>query len=227
MLLEAAFLKLAGLLPDTLPEGTSAVPHFARLRSLCRDDLPGLGSLPLTWRRVGVRPTNNPERRLAGAARFLARTAADGLLESLERIWLEDAKPIERRRMFEGLFPSPVGFWAKHCTWTGRKIEKPCATLGPGRIRAIIGNVFIPAALAGARRDKDRSLEETVYQFFTALPKEPDNHVVKRMVPRVFGLDLRPRLKFCTQQGLLQVYQDWCESNPSCHGCSLVQYLGS
>jgi hypothetical protein len=27
------------------------------------------------------------------------------------------------------------------------------------------------------------------------------------------------------QQGLLQMHQDWCESNPSCRDCALIQYL--
>ena len=100
MLLEAAFLQMAGLFPKELPEGTTAVPHFARLRALRRDRLEGLRSLPLEWNRAGVRPNNNPERRLAGAARLLARTAKRGLFDTLDDIWKEDLKPIERRRRF-------------------------------------------------------------------------------------------------------------------------------
>jgi len=225
LLLETALLQIAGLLPNTLPEGTSAVPHFARLRALRRDHLGGMRSLPLVWRRAYVRPTNNPERRLAGAARFLARTAADGLVETLEGVWRADLKPIERRRAFEALFASPMGFWAIHCTWAGKKMQQPTAPLGPARVRSIIGNVFVPAALATARRDRDRIKEEKVFEFFVRLPKESDNQILRVMIPRVFGQSPKPRLDFRTQQGLLQMYQDWCESNPSCRGCSLIQYL--
>ena len=153
LLLETAFLQIAGLLPENLPQGTTAVPHFARLRALRRDHLGGLRSLPLTWRRIGIRPANNPERRLAGAARFFTRTAREGLVDALEKHWRGNEKPLPRRRAFESLFPSATGFWATHCTWTGKKMKTPSAPLGSGRIRSIIGNVFIPAALALARRN--------------------------------------------------------------------------
>jgi hypothetical protein len=225
LLLETAFLQIAGLLPEALPPGTSAVAHFARLRALRRDRLAGLKSLPLVWRRVGVRPNNNPERRLAGAAHFLSRTAGAGLLAALESIWTEDLRAVERRRAFEGLFPPALGFWASHCTWTGKTLRNPAASLGAGRIRSIIGNVFVPAALAIARRDKDRRREETILEFLSVLPKEPENQVLKIMVPRVLGPAAGRDLDFRMQQGLLQLHQDWCASNPSCQDCAVMQFL--
>ena len=224
-LLEAAFLQIAGLLPDTLPEGTLVAPHYGRLRAFRRDELSGLRPLPLTWRRGGVRPSNNPERRLSGAARFFARTAQAGLATCLRHIWRGDATAIERRRAFEALFPRPVGFWANHCTWTGKQLKRPMAPIGAGRIRSIIGNVFIPAALAVARRERDRVWEEQVFSLFMHLPKEPDNQVSRVMLPRVLGAAQQVKIDFCLQQGLLQFYQDWCESNPSCQNCRLLQYL--
>lgn len=225
LLLEAALLQMAGLLPKALPEGTTAVPHYGRLRGLRRDRLEGLRPLPLEWKRGGVRPNNNPERRLAGAARFLARTAATGLVETLEDIWAQDLTPIERRREFESLFPKPMGFWSTHCTWAGKQMARPSAPLGAGRVRSIIGNVFVPAALAMARERKDRRREEEVFEFFSALPREPENKIQKIMMPRVFGNSKGPPPDFRMQQGLLQLYQDWCESNPSCQNCRVVAYL--
>lgn len=225
MLLEAALLRIAGLLPDALPEGTTAVPHFARLRALRRDRLEGLRPLPLVWRRVGVRPNNNPERRLAGAARFLARTALDGLAETLEGIWREDLPPLARRRRFEELFPNAMGFWAIHCTWTGKRLAKPVAPLGASRVHAIIGNVFVPAALAMARQNRNRMKEERIHAFFAVLPKEPENQVVKIMLPRLLAEHGKIKLNFRRQQGILQMHQDWCQPNPSCHNCSLYTHL--
>jgi len=225
LLLEAALLQLAGLLPDELPQGTTAVPHFARLRALRRDRLEGLKSLPLTWRRTGIRPHNNPERRLAGAARLLARTAQEGLAQALADIWRTDERPIELRRTFERLFPRPMGFWAMHCTWSSKKLSTPAAPIGPGRVRSIIGNVFVPVGLALARQRRDRVMEERVHAFFSALPKEPDNQIIKRMLPRVLAGHGNLKLNFRLQQGLLQMHQDWCEPNPSCRNCALFRHL--
>ncbi|MDZ4857531.1 MAG: DUF2851 family protein [Candidatus Hydrogenedentes bacterium] len=224
-LLEAAFLQLAGLLPETLPEATDGVPHHTRLRGLYREHLSGMRSLPLAWKRVGVRPNNYPERRLSGAARFLARTARTGLWETIEAVWRLNADTLKQRRAFEDLFPVGIGFWAEHCTWTGQRLKKPVATLGQSRIRAIVGNVFLPATLAYARQQCDRKLEEQVFALFRSLPKEPGNRIVHVMLPRVFGPVLPKRIDFRLQQGLLQIYQDWCESNPSCRNCPVIGHL--
>ncbi len=225
LLLEAAFLQLAGLLPNELPEVTSAAPHFARLRALRRDKLSGLRPMPLEWKRVGVRPTNNPERRFAGAARFLARTAKRGLAESLHDVWQTAETTLARRQAFEKLFSAPGGFWATQCTWTGKQLQRPVAMIGGGRVRSIIGNVFIPAALAIARQKRDRLFEERVFDFYAKLPSEPDNHILNIMAPRLFGLEAKPKLTFRTQQGLLQMHRDWCEPNPSCRNCRVIQML--
>lgn len=225
LLLETALLQVAGLLPDALPEGSGTVHHFGRLQALRSEFLGGLRSLLLLWKRTGARPINYPERRLAGAARFIARTAAEGLAETLNRVWDADLNPVQRRKAFEALFPGPTGFWASRYSWTGRKLASPVKLIGSGRIRSIIGNVFIPAALAVARKQKDRALEERILTFFAALPKEPNNRIVLAMVPRLFGDVKPPKCDFRFQQGLIQMYQDWCEHNPSCHQCSIIPFL--
>lgn len=225
LMLEAAMLQLAGLLPDDLPEGTHAVPHLGRLRGARREALAGLKRLPLEWVRAGVRPTNSPERRLAGAARFLAHTAEPGLLESIETIWRMEASPKARFQAFAALFPKPMGFWANHCTWNGKDMIQPCALIGPERIRSIIGNVFVPAELAAARQARDLDREARVLALFSALPKESENRVDRVMIPRLLGPSAPLKLTFRIQQGLLQLYHDWCERNPSCTGCPVTQFV--
>ncbi|HEX72452.1 MAG TPA: DUF2851 family protein, partial [Candidatus Hydrogenedentes bacterium] len=225
MILETALLQIGGLLPESLPEDAAAAPHYARLCAIRRDTLDGLRGLPLEWRRVGVRPNNNPERRLSGSALFIARTARDGLVESLEKVWRGDATPLQRRRTFEALFPKALGFWSAHCTWTGKRVERATAPIGAGRMRSIIGNVFVPAALALARMRRDQSREEKILTFFRALPPEPENHLTQRMMPRLFRDDTAVKSSFQLQQGLLQIHQDWCASNPSCTNCPIAHYL--
>ena len=79
--------------------------------------------------------------------------------------------------------------------------------------------------LALARETRDRAYEERVLEFFNALPKEPDNRIMKIMIPRVYGTNPPKKIDFRTQQGLIQMYQDWCEPNPSCKNCSVMNML--
>jgi hypothetical protein len=224
MLLEAALLQLAGLLPASLPEEATGMVHFARMRGLRNAELANLRALPLTWRRAGVRPINYPERRIAGVVLLIARTARQGLVETMMECWRAHDKPRAQREALEDLFPRAMGFWSEHCTWTGKKLQKRTQPIGGGRVRSIIGNVFVPAALAIARHERDRELEERVQRFFAALPAEPSNHIIDRMVPRVApGAPLK--LTFQLQQGLIQMHQDWCEPNPSCRNCALLRRL--
>ncbi len=225
ILLEAAMLKISGLFPKTLPEKTQSLPHVARLRGLRASRLEDMHAMPLTWKRIGVRPTNYPERRMAGASQMIARTSNDGLLETVNLIWKMELSPLKRRKLFEELFPSPLGFWASHCTWTGKTMAKPTASIGSGRIRSIIGNVFVPMGLALARESRDRAYEERVLEFFHSLPKEPDNRIMKIMMPRVYGSKPPKKIDFRIQQGLIQMYQDWCEPNPSCKNCPVMNML--
>ena len=64
----------------------------------------------------------------------------------------------------------------------------------------------------------------TVAGLCRALPAEPDNQVLRRMTAWIFPEDA-PRLNFLRQQGLLQMYRDWCEANPSCRNCSLHAFF--
>jgi hypothetical protein len=225
LLLEAALLQIAGLMPESLPTDT-LVPHHARLRALLKEHLDGLRPLPLLWKRTGIRPANHPERRIAGMARVLARTAEAGLQETILNIWRKPLTTKETIEEFGKLFPKAMGFWAEHCTWTSARLTTPIATVGSTRVHSIIGNVFIPMGIAVARHHRDRALEERVLEFFQRFPKEANNHVLDRMVPKLLGdSGSKLKMRFAVQQGMLQFYQDWCGPNPSCRNCTMQRFL--
>jgi hypothetical protein len=140
--------------------------------------------------------------------------------------WRDDLTPLERRRRFEKLFPGAMGFWSTQYTWTSKPAATPAAPIGPTRVRSIIGNVLVPVALAEARQRRDRALEERVLAFYEKLPKEAANHVVDRMLPRLWGHHTKvPPITFQLQQGMLQFHHDWCGPNPSCRNCTMHRYL--
>jgi hypothetical protein len=224
LLLEAALMHLAGLLPED--DGLLAEsPHLTRLVALRREELPGLRRLPLEWKRAGVRPLNAPERRLAGAALLAGRHADKGLLAAAEVCWEGDVPATDRVKMLEGLFPKSMGHWSRNCGWKEKPMARPASLFGESRKLGIIGNVLVPQALARARARRDRGLEERVWAVYGALPADGGNRLTKAMLPRFFGDREPPRMDFRMQQGLLQLYFDWCETNPACLDCPVAPAL--
>lgn len=224
-LAEAALLRVAGLLPGGTNGENPAHPRLEQIDKLRRTALGDLRALPLVWPRTSVRPANYPERRLAGMARLVQRTRRHGLHGALMRAWRTEDDPRALRQAFEALFPNAMGFWGAHCTWNGKAMARPSAPIGATRVRAIIGNVFVPASLAHARATRDRDLEERVFRFFLALPGETPNAVSGAMLPRLFAGTKPPRMTFRLQQGVLQLHQDWCAPNPSCRHCGMFEHL--
>ncbi len=223
-LLEAALLYLADLLPDADDGENPPAPHAERLIALRARHFPQMRPLAMDWKMAGVRPNNYPGRRIAGLAALVSRTSRHGLVESLDRYWKSADNTVALRRAFEGLFPAPMGFWANHYRIDRAAMKVRTAPVGTGRVRSIIGNVFVPLALARARSSGQRSWEEQILDFYHRLPMEPDNHIYKRMLPRILG-DHKLRFGFQRQQGVLQLHEDWCKSNPSCKDCALLAYL--
>ena len=226
-LLEVALLHIAGLLPVAWQHESDAPLHYTKSVALLQEHLPGLGVLDLSWRSANSRPANGPERRIAGAARFLTRTADFGVHKRMEMLWRTSMAPVERRRAIEKFFGGAMGFWANHCTWQGVSMSRPSAPLGKGRIHTIIGNVLIPEALAWSREQKSTLLEDHVHAFFLALPGEPENKIHRAMCSWLFSGKKPFRITFCQQQGLMQMHQDWCSHNPSCRNCTLLLFLRS
>lgn len=223
--LETALLHLGGLLPEQWDHAVPPPAHYLRLKELRQEQLMGLNSLEIKWSRSGSRPINAPERRLAGAAVFLTRTADYGLQKKLELFWHESMTPTARRRRMGNWFGGTVGFWASHCSWQGTVMQRPGAPLGSGRICSILGNVLIPGSLAWARDKKLRLMEEEVHALFANLPLEPENRI-HRLMMEWMALDKTAfKWSFKHQQGLLQIHEDWCARNPSCANCTLMAFL--
>lgn len=149
---EALLLGAAGLLPSAADlidadRGTADYcnqlrEHFSRLRHRMRIT-PLRGTW---WTRGGVRPANQPARRLVQAAALFEPGAlfahdADRHLRSA----LRHERPMEQLDSL--LTASPPRYWRDHLTPAVPGTRLPL-TLGPSRREAIIRNALIPAAVA-------------------------------------------------------------------------------
>ena len=173
------------------------------------------------WRLAGLRPLNQPLRRLAAAAALF--TAERPLAEAWAG-WAETAPGDCLVRAQQQLLAASHPFWDFRLTLTGKRAAKPAALIGEARADAILINDFVPFLAArgcGALFAKD---------LLAQLPVEQDNSVLRETAFALFGRDtpnslLRDGLR---RQGLLQIFHDYCLNDRSrCATCPLPRCCGN
>jgi hypothetical protein len=234
---EAFLLHAAGLIPpkeNTCGWDEESQRYHARVEQLvqasdaCLLESDG-GSV--VWRSASVRPQNYPARRLAGAAWIIVDNLEPGLAERCLSLWKKTTGKRSDARMFASLFTeNSESYWSWHYSWGGKKTPKPVGVIGTGRAMQVVVNVIIPFSLAVARGDGNLSLERKVFNMYVSCPSLPNNAVLRLMAHRMFGTTRPPASLVAgsrRQQGLIQIYQDWCSQDPACQQCSILPVLNA
>lgn len=158
----------------------------------------------LQWNHAGLRPANHPHRRVAVLAMLVARW--EELLPMLEAADLAGL-----RKQFDTL---GHGFWSHHFTLAAGYMDDPVALAGPDRVNDLIGNFVLPV-----RAQSDPG----AWQAYENLKSNQTSRSVLRAAERLLGgrRDAKSLLRsFSHQQGLLQVYRDFCLNDTSaCEDC--------
>ncbi len=175
-----------------------------------RVELARLALPPRTWRLSGTRPLNHPQRRLAALGGIVA-----GWPRLLRSLGKEELAPA--REFFLGL---KHPFWNFHYTLTSAPAATEMALVGETRWSEILANVLFPW----------RQLQErAVWPDFAQLPARLTNRRLETGAARLFGDDpRRPRLlrTVARQQGLLQIYEDFCLQDESdCAQCPFPEQM--
>jgi hypothetical protein len=225
----------SGLLPAELPRGRGADAEY--LRQLWdawwreRERFAEVILPRVTWRMSGLRPANQPLRRLALAAHWLAD---GGLPARLER-WFTREVADERltTSLLELLQPRADDFWSWHWTLKSPRLKKPQPLLGDARLTDLAMNVILPWLWARAAAGRNAQLRTAAEARFLAWPAGEDNSALRLARERLFA-GSPPRGLFqraSAQQGLLQIVRDFCEhSNALCDACrfpELVRRVGA
>ena len=162
------------------------------------------------WRMSGSRPANHPQRRLAA-------------LSAIAREWPSLRRSLERRNAsatgnFLGALDHP--FWKFHYTLTSEASPKAMALVGESRLAEILANVLFPFWLSEA---------VDVWPDYAKLTARLSNRRLETAATRLFGSDPRRALFTRTvahQQGLLQIYEDFClQDNSDCAQCPFPEQM--
>lgn len=208
----AVLLGLGGLLPNISDIRDEKVSALARRLwdAWWQADKPP-HDFRLEWHFDSVRPLNHPLRRLAAAAALFTRSA--GLAAELNTVDIRSpdyAAEYSRILSRGASFPEMEGFGS----FTRGFLAKPAALIGPACAAVITTNAVVPyvAAVTGLPSSA----------IFTSVKPEQTSAPMRTMAVRLFGRDHNPAVLYekdgILQQGLLQIFNDFCLNSRS--GCS-------
>jgi hypothetical protein len=161
------------------------------------------------WRLAGLRPMNRPERRLAALAHIVPRVPE----------LLAARKNRDPDRFAKILLGLRDPFWEKHATLTGTPLGAPCRLVGEERVRDILINLFWPQVLLDDPDAAQKGLEDL---------SAPPNGAARVATQRMLLSTLSPRQtrEALIQQGLLQVFRDYCQTDCSqCEACTFPELV--
>jgi len=210
----AHLFGLAGFLPNESVARLQAEPR-AWLRELWEIWWKARGALDYAllpksqWKLAGLRPLNRPERRLAALAQIVPR-----MPELLAALKARDAD-----RFAAALLDIHDPFWEKHATLTGTPLATPCRLLGEERVHDILINVFWPMVSLEDPAAADAGLREV-----TAAPSGAARVATQRLL--ISALTPKQTRESLVQQGLLQIFRDYCMTDCSrCADCSFPELV--
>ena len=218
---QARLLGVAGLLPPDLSGAgrdqylRGLWDHWWRERESVSEVI-----LPRNlWRMTGLRPANQPRRRLALAAHWLS---ANDFLPRLER-WFTAEKPAASLpgSLLDCLQAPEDDFWSWHWGLGTPRLGRPQPLLGTTRVTDLAVNVILPWFWMRARAGGNEPLRQTAEQRYRAWPAAQDNAVLRLARRRLLGRGASAGIQSAaSQQGLLQIVRDFCDrSNAICADC--------
>lgn len=211
----AVLLGLSGLLPNITDIKDAQTAELGRRLWDAwwqHADKPSL-DFPVEWRFDAVRPLNHPVRRLAAAAALFTdcRRFADALNTVDIRI-AGYARAYCKILTKAASFPEIESLYS----FTGGRLAKPSVLIGPACAAVITTNAIVPyvAAVTGLPSS----------EIFTSVKPEMTSAPMRAMANRLFGRDHNPAALYekdgILQQGLLQIFNDFClNARSGCADC--------
>ncbi len=236
----AVLLHTGSLMPDSddlFSENPEVESYENKLRGYWRQLSPYFLDrvMPPTRRWFsGVRPAGFPPRRLAGVAELTCRLfdQKDSVFSDIQRMVcdaeLELYSPKKRRDFWKSLtkllmVEETGNYFETRFTLRGKK-QKKNALIGESAAKNLLFNVLLPALVARARVDKEKTLERKALELMLQFPRLEMSGLTKFMMYRLFG-DLKLAKQFVnsevTHQAMYKIFSDCCaENEQSCQDCT-------
>jgi hypothetical protein len=177
------------------------------------------------WRLHGLRPANNPQRRLALAANWAVDREMGRALEAWCARELTDRQLVVS--LLETLQVAEDEFWSWHWTLNSARLSHKQPLLGATRVTDLAVNVVLPWLWMRAIEGQNESMQRQLEHRYFSWPAAQDNSVLRLARERLLGGAAKRALpNAAAQQGLIQVVRDFCDySNAICEKCKLPELV--
>ena len=121
---------------------------------------------------------------------------------------------------FDKLLPSVRDpFWEARATLTGQPLRQPCRLIGEERVHDMAINVFWPMVALEDATAARRGLMD-----MEAAPNQAARIATQRLI--LSALTAKQRREALIQQGLLQIFRDYCLTDCSrCQDCTFPRLI--
>jgi len=206
---------LANFLPTGAPQtrDSAAARYVKRLWNAwwkLRPDFEERILPPETWRLGGGRPANHPHRRLGAAVALLKKHP-----RFMEKVVGAIESGGDPAKLFSEIRDE---YWSHHFTLGSKTQSRASDLIGESRAREIVANIVLPFVAAYAENDGDHKLYETAKERYARLPAAPSNSILRLASSQLFEQPSSARRSIKTtrqQQGLMQIFQDFCLNDKS------------
>ncbi len=175
------------------------------------------------WQFHGIRPVNHPHRRLGAAVALLKKHPK--LMEKILGAIESGGDPVT---FFAGVHDD---YWSHHFTLGSKTQSEASELIGVSRAQEIVTNIVLPFAAAYAQSIGNPKLYEAARTAYWRLPAAPSNSILRLAAGQLFENPPLARRSIKTtrqQQGLMQIFHDFCLNDKSgcrhCHFPELVRH---
>ncbi|MHC4322393.1 MAG: DUF2851 family protein [Planctomycetota bacterium] len=245
--IQSLLFGMSGLLPSQRSKYASVkdkptlgyINDIERIWSRIKNDIkhkPMDGEL---WSLKYSRPGNYPTRRIAAISRLLAENYETGLFRVILRSFEKTEKSKSEIDQIKVIIKNTESIllelyddhWSHYYTFGGRRLKKRERLIGKERATVIFINIIIPILLVYARKKGDSELEGKLFKAYKRHSKLSPNNITRFMNYRILGKNSQEGSVVNSarrQQGLLQIFKDFCESEDiACEKCILLQTINS
>lgn len=228
LLLESLLFGLAGLLPSQRAKmslsgwiGASYVEEVERTWALIDSEWRFSTLAATDWSFSAIRPLNSPARRIAAAARLLASSLDDGLVDNLASLFSTNEPKEIPGSLTRSLHVSAArkSFWIDHYDFDKPIMTGQADLVGKGRALEMALNISVPFAHAYGEHTFDAALSQKALAVYHHFPKLGENQITRQMAQLLPGAANRGLVDSARrQQGLLHLHHTFC-SDRRCYEC--------